>query len=165
MTATITRILVPMDFSAHSDVALRYATTLASRFGATVELLHVVEDPFVSGAWGFEAYLPNLAEVQEQLVAEAENRLAECRATVSGQGVPAVATVRTGRIASTIVEYAKGLEADLIVMGTHGRTGFTHLVMGSVAERVVRMAPCPVLTVRDAAAHADRERAADGAAA
>jgi nucleotide-binding universal stress UspA family protein len=165
MTPTITRILVPMDFSVQSDLALRYAATLASRFGAAVELLHVVEDPYVSGAWGFEAYLPNLAEVQQQLIAEAEGRLAEHRAMVSGQGVAAVATVRSGRPALTIVDYAKALEADLIVMGTHGRTGFSHLVMGSVAERVVRMAPCPVLTVRDAAAHAGGERPATDAAA
>jgi nucleotide-binding universal stress UspA family protein len=165
MTATITRILVPMDFSAHSHMALRYATTLARRFGAAVELLHVVDDAFATGAWGFEAYVPNLAEVQEQLIAEAESRLAECRATVRDQGIHAAAIVRNGPTAVTIVGYAKALGADLIVMGTHGRTGFTHLVMGSVAERVVRMAPCRVLTVRETPAGAEGEQAASDAAA
>ena len=62
------RILVPVDFSAHSDLALRYATTLADRFGATVEVLHVVEDPFVSGAWSAESLAPNIPELLADLV-------------------------------------------------------------------------------------------------
>jgi nucleotide-binding universal stress UspA family protein len=165
MTPTITRILVPVDFSAHSEMALRYATTLASQFGAVVELLHVVEDPFTSGAWSLEVYVPNLAELQENLIADAERRLAVCRAAASDQGVRVVATVRSGQAPYTIVEYAKALGIDLIVMGTHGRTGLPHPFMGSIAERVVRTAPCPVLTMRDAAAQAQGDRAAADAAA
>ena len=165
MNPTITRILVPVDFSAHSEMALCYATSLATRFGATVELLHVVEDPFISGAWSSEIYLPNLPELQDKLIGDAERRLADCRATVSEQGIPVVTTVRSGRAAQMIVEYAKALAVDLIVMGTHGRSGLPHLFMGSIAERVVRTAPCPVLTVRDTATEAQGGQSAADAAA
>ena len=83
MTDAITRILVPVDFSAHSDRALRYATTLADRFNATVEVLHVVEDPFVSGAWSPEAVAPNIPELLADLVAAARGKLADLKAAAT----------------------------------------------------------------------------------
>lgn len=154
MTEAITRILVPIDFSAHSDRALRYATTLADRFNATVEVLHVVEDPFVSGAWSPEAVAPNIPELLADLVAAARGKLDDLRAAAIEKGVRLKTTVLTtvvsGRPADTIADYARTERFDLIVMGTHGRTGLTHALLGSVAERVVRTAPCPVMTVRDA---------------
>jgi universal stress protein A len=147
MTTSITRILVPMDFSPHADHAMDYAAGLAAQLGAAMELFHVVEDPLLSGA-SAEIYVPNLEELREGMIDDAERRLAACKATLGARGVPVVTTIRLGRPAYTIVEYATAARPSLIVMGTHGRTGLAHMVMGSVAERVVRTAPCPVLTLR-----------------
>ena len=154
MTA-IKRILVPMDFSAHADRATEYALNMGKHFGACVELFHVVEDPFESGGWGSEVYMSDLDGLRQRALEEAEARLERCQRPgperqaddrPAGE-VSIVATVRMGHVAHTIVEYAKEISANLIVMGTHGRTGLAHFIIGSVAERVVRLAPCPVLTV------------------
>jgi nucleotide-binding universal stress UspA family protein len=150
MSDTITRILVPVDFSAHSARAFAYATTLAHRLGAQLALLHVVEDPFVTGAWSPEVYMPNIPELLGDLITGAERQLATLKASAAAQGVAADITVVTGRPAPAIVEHASNGGVDLIVMGTHGRTGLSHVVMGSVTERVMHKAPCPVLTMRAA---------------
>jgi nucleotide-binding universal stress UspA family protein len=149
MVEPITRILVPVDFSPPSDRAFRYAARLASRFGAAMELVHVVDDPLASGAWTAEVYVPNMPEVLDNLLREAEKRLTTMKLEAANQGVHAEIHVLTGQPAHAIVEHAGTGGFDLIVMGTHGRTGFSHLFVGSVAERVIRTAPCPVLTVRD----------------
>ena len=146
MTA-ITRILVPTDFSAHADHALEYAVTLARSFNAYIELLHVVEDPFAGGGWGSEVYLSDIDGIRERAMTDATIRLEACRAALLAHTVPMTASVRMGRPAKTILEHADAVHADLIVMGTRGRTGLAHMIAGSVAERVVRTAPCPVLTV------------------
>ena len=163
----ITRILVPVDFSAHSNLELRYATTLADRFNATVEVLHVVEDPFVSGAWSPEAFAPNIPELLADLVAAARGKLDELKAAAIDKGLrlktTVLTTVLTGQPADSIAAYAQAEKCDLIVMGTHGRTGLSHAFMGSVAERVVRKAACPVMTVRETAP-AGQEKAAAAAA-
>jgi len=148
MDLAISRILVPIDFSPHSEVALRYGTALASRVEASVDLLHVVEDPVATGAWSSAIAIPNLSELREQLIDEAARRLERYRAPAAGARVPMRTAVRAGPPAHTITEYATTLGIDLIVMGRHGRSGLAHLVMGSVAERVLRHAPCPVLTLR-----------------
>jgi len=146
---TITRILVPTDFSAHADAALDYAIDLAEPLGATVVLLHVIEDPLAGGMWSSELYSAEIAGLQINLMKDAEERL--CRtAAESGKQIISERRVRTGRAAATIVEAAVETKADLIVMGTAGRTGLAHVFMGSVAERVVRTAACPVLTLRAA---------------
>ena len=145
MPHTITRILVPVDFSPHSDRALRYAETLADRFGAALHLVHVVEVPAM---WGAEIYPTDLDVLVSDLAKNAEEHLASCRASVSASA-PITTDVQVGRAATTIVQCASKTGADLIAMGTHGRGGLSHLFMGSVAERVVRTAPCPVLTVRE----------------
>lgn len=141
----ITRILVPTDFSADAEAAVAYALRLADAFGASVQLLHVVEDPIAAGVWSSEVYTAEIAGLQINLVRDAEERLrdyaAEKGATVTGE-------VRIGPAARVILQFAKDTGVDLIVMGTHGRTGLAHAVMGSVAERVVRLASCPVLTLR-----------------
>jgi nucleotide-binding universal stress UspA family protein len=165
MNLTISRILVPIDFSAHSEFALRYAAALASRVGASVELLHVVEDPIATNVWGSETVLPDLTEVRAELVADAERRLLEFQDKAERQGVAVLTTVRMGPTAHTILEHAREAHVDLIVMGTHGRTGVAHLFMGSVAERVLRHAHCPVLTVRDTGrAEQPREQISRGVA-
>jgi universal stress protein A len=144
MSETITAILVPVDFTPLADRALKYAAMLARRHSARLELVHVVEDPFVTGAWSSDGYVPNAGELLEGLIASAEQRLAQSAAAL---GVPVKTAVLSGRPAQAIVEHAGAGGFDLIVMGTRGRTGLSHVVMGSVAERVVRNAPCPVLTV------------------
>ena len=148
MNDSITNILVPVDFSAHSDRAFRYAATLAHRLGAKLALLHVVEDPLVTGAWNAEVYVPNVPELLNNLISGAERQLATLKESATALGVTTETAVITGRPAHTIVEQAKDGGFDLIVMGTHGRTGLSHVVMGSVAERVVQKANCPVLTMR-----------------
>ena len=148
MTNTITNILVPVDFSPHAEHAFTYATTLAERFGAKLALLYVVDDSFVTGGWSSEIYVSNVPELMENLIADADRRLATLKASVAALGLTVETAVIRGRPAPAIVEHAKNGGFDLIVMGTHGRTGVSHVVMGSVAERVLRKAPCPVLTVR-----------------
>jgi nucleotide-binding universal stress UspA family protein len=148
MSERIATILVPVDFSPHADRAYRYATMLAQRLGATLELVHVVEDPFVTAGWNAEVYVPTAGELLEGLLANAEQRLATLKTSAAALGLVARAVVIVGRPAHAIVERAQQSRCDLIVMGTHGRRGLSHIVMGSVAEHVVRAAPCPVLTVR-----------------
>ena len=147
MKPEFTRILVPVDFSGESGRAIEYAVALAKKVGGAIELLHVVEDPIASGAWGAEAYVMNVPELLAELVEEAARRLGSIKAGCD-QTVPIETRVVTGPPARTIVAIAEGEKPGLIVMGTHGRTGLSHVLLGSVAERVVRTAPCPVLTVR-----------------
>jgi nucleotide-binding universal stress UspA family protein len=148
MTNTITNILVPVDFSPHAEHAFTYAATLAERFGAKLALLYVVDDSFATGGWSSEIYVPNVPELMQNLIADADRRLATLKASAAALGLKAETAVIRGRPAHAIVEHAQNGGFDLIVMGTHGRTGMSHVVMGSVAERVLRKAPCPVLTVR-----------------
>ena len=151
MTFAISRVLVPVDFSRHSEVALRYATALASRLGASVDLLHVVEDPIAAGAWSGELAVHNLSDLRRHLIEDGERQIERLRASGPVPNVPLVTSVRMGQPADAITEYAKAFDVNLIVMGTHGHSGLAHLFMGSVAERVLRHAPCPVLTLPDAA--------------
>jgi universal stress protein A len=148
MTESITRILVAVDFSAHSDRALRYAAKLAGQVAASVELLHVVED--ITYGASSEVYVPNVPDLMQELVNEAVPRLTSLKAALFAHGADVETAVFVGRPSSTIVDRARAGGFDLIVMGTHGRTGLSHMFMGSVAERVVRTAPCAVLTVRGA---------------
>jgi nucleotide-binding universal stress UspA family protein len=135
--ARIQRLLVPTDFSVCSMRALRYAEELARRFGAEIVLVHVDESLVARS---------ELAGLREAVAGEELERLV---ALLEKRGVPARAVVRSGGAAEEIAEEAES--ADLVVMGTHGRTGLAHVLMGSVAERVVRHARCPVLTVRQPA--------------
>jgi universal stress protein A len=141
------RILVPTDFSKYSDVALEYATALAEKFGAEIYLLHVVQDlaVFVPDA---VAVTPPIAVPVEQFIAAGREAL---RRVVSERHLERFAVhpeIREGAPFYEIVRFAKETPADLIVMGTHGHTGLVHVLLGSVTEKVVRKAPCPVLTVR-----------------
>lgn len=123
----IRNILVATDFSPFSEQAIRGALALARHFGATLHLLHVVHR-----AADRAAALDRLGDFAE----------------AQADGVPFTASVAVGRPDQEIVRYAAREQMDLIVMGTHGRTGLAHVVMGSVAEAVVRTAPCQVLTIR-----------------
>jgi universal stress protein A len=140
------RILVPIDFSECSVRALDYALAFAEQFAAKIILLHVVEPAVYP-----ENYLAapaTLQEVQENLVQVGREHLAELSRKRLGHRIEAELLVRIGRAHSEIPDTAKAMGADLIVIGTHGHTGLKHVLLGSTAERVVRYAACPVLTVR-----------------
>ena len=140
---TLTRILLPTDFSDTAQYALDYARELAGRFDATVHLLHVVPDPLQTLA--VEA-APVVSDLAASWTADAERRLEEVRL----DGPRTVRAVRAGHAFVEILRYAADNAIDLIVMGTHGRGPVEHLLLGSVAEKVVRKASCPVLTVKQA---------------
>jgi nucleotide-binding universal stress UspA family protein len=137
------KILVPTDFSQASEEALRWATSLARDTGAVLTIAHVEEPPM--------AYAGELPLVPDEETRE------ELRRSLAGT-LPGDATVSfehkllVGDPAAAIVDLAERENADLIVMGSHGRKGLTRLLMGSVAEAVVRKAKCPVLTVKQPAA-------------
>ena len=139
-------ILVPVDFSETSNHALAYAQTVAKTLGASVHVLHVILDPH-SQDWSVEVPEMNLGRLIESWQTDAQKRLDELTIDAPGERVIAI-----GQPFSEITRYAETHEIDLIVMGTHGRGAVGHMLLGSVAEKVVRRAPCPVLTVRESAA-------------
>jgi universal stress protein A len=145
---TLNNILVATDFGEASDAALRYGRELAARFGATLHVLHVAENVAIAtlGAETFAAMAPGLQEDIEDNARKALNELL-IDSDHSGPVMrPVVLTSSSPAFA--IVDYARDHGIHLIVMGTNGRGALEHLLMGSVAERVVRLAGCPVLTVR-----------------
>ena len=145
---TLKNILVPTDFGEAADAALAYGRALADRFGATIHVLHVADNIYLQ-SFGSETYAAIMPELQRDIEEAARKQLDERLIDSDKSGPPTRPVILTSSApAVAIVDYAKEHEIDLIVMGTHGRGGLTHLLMGSVAERVVRMAPCPVLTVR-----------------
>jgi nucleotide-binding universal stress UspA family protein len=138
-------VLVPTDFSECSDAAIRYGRALAEAFGASLHLLHVVQDPYKQ-AWAAEGFAAPVTAMIVQCETQARTRLEETAATCA----PVATTVATriGTPFYDIASYAAEMNVDLIVIGTHGRGPIGHMLLGSVAERTVRKAPCPVLTVR-----------------
>ncbi|HEV3214820.1 MAG TPA: universal stress protein [Vicinamibacterales bacterium] len=143
---TLTRILVATDFSEASNAALLYGRELARSFGARLDLLHVV--PNLAKYYAAEAYTAAYPEIEEGME-EAARRDIDRLLTDEDYRRGARAILRTLQLpADAIVQHARDEKIDLIVIGTHGRGGVKHLLVGSVAEHVVRTAPCPVLTVR-----------------
>ena len=148
MAAKDFKILVPTDFSETADAALGYAKSLAGRIGASLHLLYVFTDPYGAAAYAPEVYVPLPPEVRERAIEDARARLTERLDADQEIYFRGTRTVVTGAAAKEIVQFAAEQGIDLIVMGTHGRRGVAHLLLGSVAELVVRTARCPVLTVR-----------------
>lgn len=147
------KILVATDFSEPSDAALAYGQELARTFGAQLLLAHVVDD-VSARAYGPDGFLVADPALQRDVEAAALHRLEGLISGEDREMLRAEPVILTSHVpASALVQYASTRAIDLIVMGTHGRSGISHLLMGSVAERVVRTAPCPVLTVR----HPERE--------
>ena len=146
MTLDINRILVPLDFSTNSARALDYAHGLAKKFDASLHLVHVCEVPSMMTA-SMDAYAIAYTDWSQRLGEEAERELDQDHAGLGD--VPVTTEVLFGSPAPAIVDAAGTNRADLIVMGTHGHGAVMHVLMGNVAERVVRGAPCPVLTVRE----------------
>jgi nucleotide-binding universal stress UspA family protein len=135
----IRHILAPTNFSAPAHQAVTAACELARTFGAKLSLLHVIEVP----VYAIEVALP-----RENLERDARRELARLLPAADAAHVEVTRLVNMGVPYQKIMETATAEQVDLIVMATHGRTGLSHLVLGSVAERVVRLAPCPVLTLR-----------------
>jgi nucleotide-binding universal stress UspA family protein len=144
--AALKRILVPHDFSDTAERALSFALDLAERLGAGVIVLHAYDAPVLGFPDGTAA-LPALVELTGQIQSAAAAALEGVARRVRSRGVPLDTVLRQGPAWSEIDAAARELGADLIVMGTHGRRGVSRALMGSVAEKVVRTAPCPVLTV------------------
>jgi universal stress protein A len=145
----VNTILVPTDFSADAETALSTATDLARIFHARIVILHAyhvdipVALPIASGY-----ALPH--DFYEDLRSHSTARIEKLAEAVAANGIEATGIALLEPASLGIVEQAQSLPADLIVMGTRGLTGLRHVVLGSVAERVVRLAPCPVLTVKAA---------------
>ncbi|MBL8817382.1 MAG: universal stress protein [Planctomyces sp.] len=142
------KILVPTDFSDFSKPAVDYACAIAARFGSQLHLMHVVPDPAMlvpeSHAFSAEAMEAQSAA----LIDDAKKRIEHLPGGGWENGQPIVREVRTGAVFLEIIDYAKQNDVDLIVIGTHGRGGLMHVLLGSVAEKIVRKSPCPVLTVK-----------------
>ena len=138
-------VLVPHDFSDDSSAALEMATSLAKKFGAVLHLVHVYHRPL-------EVFSPYGVALPESVVPEirdgADRQLGELLEQVRAQGIDAEKHVCEGVPSLDIPAVAREIGADLIVMGTRGRTGLEHALLGSVTERTVRSAPCPVLSVK-----------------
>lgn len=141
----IRQIVAPTDFSEWSRQAVAYAYALAQKCGARLLLLHVVEElpPYIG-------FLPpaGAATVLKNLECQARRDLAQLLPKAEDVKVEITCQAVTGTPSFKIIEIAQEENADMIVMATHGRTGFRHFILGSVAERVVRTAPCSVLTIR-----------------
>ncbi len=139
------RILVATDFSEHSENALRYATEFATVFDSELHLLHIAEQvPIMYGEGGLAT-----PEIESEAIARAEAMLNNQPAEPERSTLKIVRKVLPGHPFVEICRYAKEHDVELIVIGTHGRGAFAHLLMGSVAERVVRKAICPVMVVRE----------------
>ncbi len=141
------RILVPTDFSKHSENALKYAVAFAEKFGAELHLLHVVQDLAVFLPDAVTATPPMVPPVDQitQAAREGLDRIIRANGLERFSAKP---EVREGTPFAEVVRFAREMEIDLIVMATHGHTGLAHMLLGSTTEKVVRKAPCPVLTVR-----------------
>lgn len=140
----LNKILVPVDFSECSNKAVQYAETMAKQFGAELILLHVVEEYLPTS----ELVLLDTTALLREVRDTAKRDVTKLRDQLDPH-LKAAAEVRSGTPYNEIVRTAKQLDADLIIMSTHGRTGFAHTFMGSTTERVVRHAACPVLVVRE----------------
>lgn len=145
-------ILLPTDFSEPAGVAVGHACTLADAFGAELHVLHVIHDyatevPEFGMGLAFPGYLEHLPERMKKLEEETLRQLRRVLPDHWPRKRVVLATWQ-GPPFLRIIEYAREHDSDLIVMGTHGRSALKHVLLGSVAERVVRQAPCPVLTVR-----------------
>lgn len=139
------QILIPIDFSECSRKALDYALPLAREHEAALTLLYVVPPAYGAGEYGGVNY----AQLEASMRRDGEKALAKLAATELGDELPSDTLVRVGSPAREIIELARELPADLIVISTHGRTGLKHVFLGSVAEHVVQRAPCPVFVVRE----------------
>ena len=145
----IRRILCPVDFSEFSASGLAWAAAFAQLFGSDITVLHVLSAPVPPvGSETYPAWLPQVPDTRESIADDLQLLLGP----LSSAGVTVRTQIAEGNTAAAIVRHAVEHDVDLVVMGTHGRSGFDRLTLGSVAEKVLRKAPCPVLTIPPGAA-------------
>jgi nucleotide-binding universal stress UspA family protein len=149
MKPPLDHVLVATDFSAASIAAVGYAATLAKGLGARLHLVHVLEEPFVSSG-AYQWHLPDTPARREHRYAQALARLSQDAAAVGA--ATATVEVRGGQVTQSIAQAAIDYGAGVIVLGTRGHAGLRHLFGGDSAERLQRLARCPILTVREPAA-------------
>jgi nucleotide-binding universal stress UspA family protein len=141
------KILVPIDFSEHSKSALSYAREIAALYGSSLQLIHVIEEPvypyFYAPAGGF-----SMAQQLEELRVKTDEALEKLMGESRGPEVPYEKSVVSGRPAIEITRFAEEQSSDMIVIATHGLSGLERLLVGSTAEQVVRLAACPVFSVK-----------------
>jgi nucleotide-binding universal stress UspA family protein len=159
-----TRILVPTDFSPAADAALGYARALAKALGASLHILHVFDDPYTTAAYAPEVYASLPPDFRERALQDAARELEARLGAEEKRQFGGTTDVVVGSPAKEIIRFADAKSIDLIVMCTHGRSGLAHLLLGSVAERIVRTAPCAVLTVRETPAMSGGRAGAPAAA-
>ena len=142
---SFTTILAAVDFSENSDLAFDYAESLATAFNASLVVMHVIDN--LVYAPGFDMPYPFIEELDKELTESAKTMMARfCESRLAGNA-KYTTIIETGTPYREIIRAAENTAASLIVLGTHGRSGLDRVVFGSTAERVVRRAPCPVLTV------------------
>jgi len=146
---TLKTVLVPTDFSEASESALRYGKAMAEAFGASLHVVHVMED-LLAHAWAAEVYVSSMPQLRDEIEKESRQRLVTLLTDAERATLRAETALLAGNPFLEIIRYAKAHGVDLIVIGTHGRGPIAHMLLGSVAEKVVRKSPCPVLTVREA---------------
>ena len=141
MTIRLKTILTPIDFSHCSEEAVDYAVALARVFDAELHLLHVIDDPILTAG-------TTHPEFREDIIEKADRKLEVIAGRHSVEGIEVKTAVKCGSAFYEIIEHAREINADVIVISSHGHGPVKHLLLGSQAEKVVRSAPCPVLTVR-----------------
>lgn len=142
---TAQHILVPLDFSPYADQALEYAIELGQKLQARLTLLHVIHlTPLTMG----DSVTAFPGTFLEEIETDAEQLMNASLGRLHHGGLSGETVIVHGVPFQAIIETAESRDVDLIIMGTHGRTGLTHVLMGSVSEKVVRLAPCPVLVTR-----------------
>jgi universal stress protein A len=142
------KILVPSDFSQFTGEIVGCAVEIAKKFGGELHLLHVI--PSMTYLTQYESFLAadTVVSMEKSIQQEVERDLEKLAARI--EGVPVIKALRNGAPFLEIVDYVSRNTIDLVVMGTHGRGGLEHILIGSVAEKVIRKSPCPVLTIRPA---------------
>jgi nucleotide-binding universal stress UspA family protein len=143
---TLKRIVLPTDFSDTAAVALKYAKALAEAFGSALHVLHVLEDPLPG--WKPSGHVSPVPIIRTNMEHDVDVQMAKLLTDAERQRFQVKTATPWGSAFVEIIRYAKSNDIDLIVMGTHGNGPIAHMLLGSVAENVVRKAPCPVLTVR-----------------
>jgi nucleotide-binding universal stress UspA family protein len=143
----ITSILVPTDFSVHSEKALIYAKEWAKQWSATIHLIHIIEPVIFPVDWGYTPV--DLSDVEKEYSGAAEQELKKTTESLHAEGFSIIPQIiHGGRSSDEINQYAKDHNISLICLATNGRGGVEHLLLGSTTERVIRKAPCPVLVIR-----------------
>ncbi|MCX8021999.1 MAG: universal stress protein [Syntrophorhabdaceae bacterium] len=139
------KILCPLDFSDYTDEIVKYGVSIAKKFDSTLHLLHVI--PNLNYFSPYESFLTpeNLVVLEKNIEREIKKDFDK---VIEKIDIPVKTSIRTGIAFVEIIDYARTEGIDLIVMGTHGRSGIEHILIGSVAEKVVRKSACPVLTIR-----------------